>query len=36
LDVHWLGDTAFSNWTFNPADLSKEAQLYLKQIGKIP
>jgi len=35
LDTHWLGDTAFSEWTFNPADLSAEAQQYLKSIGKI-
>ena len=35
LDTHWLGDTAFSEWTFNPADLSAEAQQYLRSIGKI-
>jgi len=35
LDTHWLGDTAFTSWTFNPAELSKEAQAYLKSIGKI-
>lgn len=35
LDTHWLGDTTFTNWTFNPADLSKEAQDYLHSIGKI-
>ena len=35
LDTHWLGDTAFTNWTFNPKDLSAEAQQYLKSIGRI-
>ena len=36
LDTHWLGDEAFSSWTFNPVDLSAETQQYLKSIGKIP
>jgi hypothetical protein len=36
LDTHWLGDTAFSAWTFNPANLSVEARQYLRSIGKIP
>jgi hypothetical protein len=36
LDTHWLGDTAFSSWTFNPTDLSAETQQYLKSIGRIP
>jgi hypothetical protein len=35
LSTHWLGDTTFSNWTFNPDDLSDEAQAYLRSIGKI-
>jgi len=35
LDTHWLGDAAFSSWTFNPTDLSAETQQYLKSIGKI-
>lgn len=35
LDTHWLGDATFTNWTFNPTDLSAEAQKYLKSIGKI-
>jgi hypothetical protein len=36
LDTHWLGDSTFDNWTFNPAELSAEAQQYLRSIGKIP
>jgi hypothetical protein len=36
LSTHWLGDNAFSNWTFNPAKMSVEAQNYLKALGKIP
>lgn len=36
LDTHWLGDVAFSNWTFNPTDLSAAAKRYLRSIGKIP
>lgn len=35
LDTHWLGDTAFSNWTFNPKDLSAETRQYLKAMGAI-
>ena len=35
LDTHWLGDEAFTSWTFNPTDLSAETQQYLRSIGKI-
>lgn len=35
LSTHWLGDKTFSNWTFNPDDMSAEAQEYLRSIGKI-
>jgi hypothetical protein len=35
LSTHWLGDAAFSNWTFNPDDMSAETQAYLRALGKI-
>lgn len=36
LDTHWLGISAFSNWAFNPGDLSQETIDYLKALGKVP
>lgn len=35
LGTHWLGDVAFSNWTFNPDTLAAETQAYLHALGKI-
>lgn len=35
LSTHWLGDTPFSNWTFDPATLSAETRAYLQALGKI-
>jgi hypothetical protein len=35
LDTHWLGISAFSNWAFDPANLSEETQLYLTELGKL-
>lgn len=33
LGTHWLGDTPFQNWTFDPAKLAPETQYYLKALG---
>jgi hypothetical protein len=35
LTTHWLGQTPFSRWAFNPAKLSQYTQLFLQAIGKI-
>lgn len=35
LSTHWLGETPFSNWTFNPDDLAEETRAYLIALGKI-
>ena len=34
LGTHWLGETPFTNWTFNPNDLSAETVAYLQALGK--
>jgi hypothetical protein len=36
LDTHWLGETPFSNWTFDPAGMAAETKAYLQALGKIP
>lgn len=35
LSTHWLGETPFTNWTFDPKSLSKETRAYLEALGKI-
>lgn len=35
LSTHWLGETPFSNWTFDPETLAAETRAYLEAIGKI-
>jgi hypothetical protein len=34
LSTHWLGETPFSNWTFDPALLAAETKAYLEALGK--
>lgn len=36
LDTHWLGETPFTNWTFDPAEMAAETVAYLQALGKIP
>jgi len=35
LGTHWLGETPFSNWTFDPASLAAETRLYLTALKVI-
>lgn len=35
LSTHWLGETPFSDWTFDPSTLAQETQDYLVALGKI-
>lgn len=35
LGTHWLGETPFTRWAFDPAELSAETQAYLEAIGKV-
>lgn len=35
LGTHWLGDTPFSKWVFDPNKLSADTRAYLRSIGKI-
>jgi hypothetical protein len=35
LTVHWLGESPFTRWFFDPFLLAVETQEYLQKIGKI-
>jgi LAGLIDADG-like domain len=35
LSTHWLGESPFQKWVFDPSQLSAETQAYLRAIGKI-
>lgn len=35
LTTHWLGETPFDKWAFNPAELSLDTQEFLAAIGKV-
>jgi len=35
LTTHWLGESPFDRWTFDPAELSEETQQYLRGLGLI-
>lgn len=35
LDTHWLGETPFSSWVFDPAKMSAATLAYLQALGKV-
>jgi hypothetical protein len=35
LTTHWLGETPFSDWSFDPNTLSDATKLYLTATGKL-
>lgn len=35
LSTHWLGETPFTDWTFDPNTMSAETQAYLVALGRI-
>lgn len=35
ITTHWLGESPFDRWAFDPAQLSQDTQAYLAAIGKV-